>query len=463
MTNRRSAMSIHLDVRLIMKATVAIVILLALCNTACREKKRVAQGSRNLAARLSSVTDRSPDPPRSDIDEQRVYLDASISMKGFVNEKKHSPFDDFIEEIGDDLPGCKLYKYGQKGSDAPKSSSELIELTTFGLELHRPGFYSLSYNPDDRLINELAKEDRSVLSVLISDGVYSEPKGSTTPPVVEAISSWISRGRVFGILIFRSSFSGPFYSERLRTVLPTLSVASRPFYAFVFSPTERGFRELQGKLQRRFPAIQSVVFSDESVSCSVELDEHIRGTYSFAKPPSVPYYWQMFDADLFAKKVPAEVGYHLKYVLSPEYSATEFKADVTPEFYRWEKGDFRKVEGAPPSGFSVEVDPKKTNTGEKTPDEPNRQKATSPLPDFVVYYPKDSSSDYGFYRLRVNSSPKSLRQDIQDLSTRDDGVRENANKTFRIFELITALTDVHFKTRLAQRTSPEIFATVANH
>ena len=452
-----------LDIRVTVKTTVAIVIVLAFCNTACREKKRVAQGSRSLAAKLSSVPDRSPDPTRSDIDEQRVYLDASISMKGFVNEKKHSPFDDLIEGIGDDLPGCKLYKYGQRGSEAPKSSAELIELTTFGLELHRPGFYSLSYNPDDRLIGELAKEDRSVLSVLISDGVYSEPKGSTTPPVVEAITSWINRGRVFGILVFKSSFNGPFYSERLRTILPTLSVSSRPFYAFVFSPTERGFRELEGKLRRRFPTIQSILFSDESVSCSVDLDEHIKGIYSFAKPPSVPYYWQMFDVGLFAQKTPAEVGYHLRYILSPEYPATEFKADVTPEFYRWDKGDFKKVEGAP-SGFSIDVNPKKTNTGEKAPEEAAKQnKEASPLPDFVVYYPKDSSSDYGFYRLRVNSSPKSLRQDIQDLSTRDDGVRENANKTFRIFELITALTDVHFKTRLAQRTSPEIFATVANH
>jgi hypothetical protein len=442
------------------RAALAVLLLVAFFSTGCREKKRVAQASRNLAAKLSHTSEAAPDPPKSvDIAEQRVYLDATLSMKGFVNEKKHSAFDDFIEQVGDALPGCKLYKYGQAGSQPPQSSSELIQATTFGLELHQPAFYNLAYNPDDRLIEDLANEDKPVLSILISDGVYSEPRGSTAPPVVDAIRAWISRGRVFGILILKSSFKGPFYSERLRSWLPPVSVSSRPFYAFVFSPSDRAFKEVQEKLQRRFPSMQSLLFSDDAASCSVNVDEHFRALYSFAKPPSASYYWQMFNSDLFSQKVPVEIGYYLKYVVSPEYPANEFKTDVSPEFYRWEKADFRKVEVATP-GFSLRVG----KTAETSISEANKQsKPVVAPPDFVVYFPKDASTDYEFYSFKVISWPKSIRQDIQDLSTRDDGMRENADKTFRFFELISAVTDVHFKARLAQRTSPQIFVTVANH
>jgi hypothetical protein len=59
-------------------------------------------------------------------------------------------------------------------------------------------------------------------------------------------------------------------------------------------------------------------------------------------------------------------------------------------------------------------------------------------------------------------SIKSLRQSILDLSTRDDSVKENADKTYRFYEFINALSEVHFKTRLADKASPYLFFTLMN-
>jgi len=404
-------------------------------------------------------------------------------MKGFVNTTKHTKFDELLDAIGDAMPGCQLFKYGQRGTEQLENDARLVQRVDFGLELHRPDFYNLSYNPDDRLIDTLAKENKSVLSVLISDGVYSEPRGATSPPVVRAIQSWMERGRVLGIFVFTSSFSGPFYSEHNRAFLPSIPVPARPFYAFVFSPTERDFRDLQERLQRRFPDMRSILFSDSSVSCIPVLNERMKGMYSIQKPPDASYYWQMFDLGLFAQGNTVPVQYNIKCLLSQEYPASDFKLDVITEYYRWESGQFKKTESGPPTGFLIKADSdkEKPDEGDKDsaastspvpqpPDHKNsesekdvRKKAgSSPGINLVVTFSKDPSSNYGFYHIRLAASPKSLRQGIQDLSTRDDSVRENANKTFRFYELINALTDIHFKKRLMDKVYPPLFLTVTN-
>lgn len=428
--------------------------------SACeRRNAKAARASRLLAQTITreSLPDPSGGSAVSRIEEERVYLDASASMSGFVNPNKHSTFDDFVDEIGNALPGCQLYRYGQSGEAPPRNVSELTSRVGFSLELHRPGFYNLQYNPDDRLIDNLATEDKAVLSVLITDGVYSEVGGGTPPPVVGAIQKWMERGRVFGILVLRSRFSGPFYSERARGMMKSFSVEARPFYAFVFSPTEQAFKDLQEKLHQRFSDLRTVLFSDSAVICTLTAPLRVKGLYSHSKPPEASYYWNMFDSRLFEQKDPTWLDYGIKYQPASDYAAAEFKPNIgPPQYYRWIGGQFEKT--VEPAAFRCET---------KTPD--GNQKAetsqSSTPPDFVIhiFLPRDSTCDFSFYHLNVSTSFKSLRQDIRDLSTRDDSIRENANKTFRFFELVNALTDVHFKTRLAPKISPALFVTVANN
>lgn len=382
--------------------------------------------------------------------ERRVYIDSSLSMKGFVNAENHSTFDELLDEMGNVLPGCRLYKYGQTGGSPPEKLSDLFTQVGFGRELHTSSFYNLSYNPDDRLIDAFANEDQPTLSVLITDGVYSEPQGSTSPPVVDAIQKWMERGRVVGILAFKSSFNGPLYSERRRAMMPVLSVESRPFYAFVFSPSEQAFTDLEEKLRTRFSDVKSILFSNEIASISITVPSGAKGLYSSKTPPEVPFYWRMYDPDFFSRN-PASINYNIKYSISPSYPARQFKADLRPDYYRWEQNKFRRIEGGPPAGFGYAAEPNGTS------------EATISSSNFVITFPRDSIGDYGFYDLQVSTSVRSIRSEILDLSTRDDSLRENANKTYRFFEFITSVTEVHFKSQLAAKLSPAIFVTIANH
>lgn len=405
-------------------------------------KELAANITRSLSSQHKEQNAGSPVGPK------QIYLDASVSMKGFVNPAQHSQFDEFIDAVGDALPGCQIYKYGQrKSGPATAGNQQLAEKVSFGLELHQPGFYDLAYNPDDRLIEQLAAEAQPALSILITDGVYSEPQGATSPPVVQAIQKWLDRGCSFGILILKSSFNGPFYSERGRTLLPKISVKGRPFYAFIFSPTERDFREVQERLTSRFPEAQVIFFSDNAISCAPVINLNSKGTYDYSVPPQTPFYWQMFDTDLFKQSDPAPITYGINCTLSQDYPVGELAFDLAPEYYKWLGGkEFKKVDADPPRGFKYDM-------SSVTP-------ATAKL---IVYFPKDTSTDYGFYYLKVAGRPKTLRPEIQELSTRDDLVIDNANKTFRFLELIDSLTNTHFEKRLAPIASTAIFVTIRNH
>jgi len=435
-------------------------------NFACRKEATVARASRDLAANISKSlnTRNEGTAAEAKIEESRIYIDATISMNGFANQ--NSTYDELLDELGNAMPGAQVYKYGQEGNTPPKEVSALVRRVGFGLEIHRPSFYDLTYNPDDRLIDFLAAENRPVRSVLITDGVYSEQEGSTSPPVVEAIRKWMGRGRTFGILIFRSAFKGKFYSEKARGMQPSIPVGDRPFYAFVFSPTEEGVKEVREKLQRHFKNLKVILFSDEGSETMVSFPNS-KASYSRKSPPETDYYWEMFTGDLFAQANPVPMKFTAKVKLPPDYPATELKLEVQPEYYRWEQNQFKKVEGGPPAGFShtfetgqpppTAEDSKGAAGGGKDKGQP----AGEP-PNLTVFFPKDASSGYGFYVLKLVPAVKELRPEIQQMSTRDDSNRADANKTFRFFELITALTDIHFKDHMARRISPAIFVTVDN-
>jgi hypothetical protein len=245
---------------------------------------------------------------------------------------------------------------------------------------------------------------------------------------------------------------------------PTLSVKSRPFYAFVFSPTDKELKDLQEKLQRRFPLMKAIRFSDEAVTCVPVINERLKGTYSYRKPPVEPYHWQMFDAEIFALHNPASIGYSIKCSVGADYPVSEFNFTIATEYYRWQKGKFQKAESTP-SGFKS--DPPANLKALTVESQGQSSSPPSPLTpiqsDFVVYLPKDSGGDYGFYSFKLTAATKELREDLRKLSTRDDREPGEAGKTYRFMELVSAIADVHFKGNLASKTSAEIFVTLANH
>jgi hypothetical protein len=198
-------------------------------------------------------------------------------------------------------------------------------------------------------------------------------------------------------------------------------------------------------LERRYSKseMQSILFSDDAVSCVPKLDAKLKGLYSSSAPPRSPYYWQMFSADLFERQNPARVKYDITCNVSPDYPISELALDPTTEYYRWERGDYKKAEKVP-AGFVASPS------------------ADAP-PSVVINFPKDTTSDYGFYHFRFVPSQKSLRPEIEQLSTRDDRPESAGGRTFRFLEFVAALTDTHFKMRIVPRASPAVFVTIENH
>jgi hypothetical protein len=431
-----------------------------LISSGCRTEPRVAQASQDLATKISQEEKSQAVEPNAGAhaEESRLYLDASLSMAGFVDSRNHTQFDDVIDSIGDYMPGCLLFKYGQAGQNPQQDPAQLMTPARFGSEIHSSGFYDRTYNPDDRLIEALAAEERPVRSVLLTDGVYSQVEGSTSPPVVNAIQKWMQRGRSLGIFIFRSRFNGRFYSEIQRGMLrEQVTVEDRPFYAFVFSPTMQGVKELQERLQPRFRDMRAIIFSPDAINTEINWTSRPKETYQSARPPSKSYYWQMFNEDLFAQRGQPALAYTLKPVLLPEYPVAALKVDTAADYYRWERTGFKKVEDGAPAGFNFNAEPEQQAAeGASQPDNPAEVRLSAKLQP-------DRSSDFGFYHLKMNLGVKDLRPDILALSTRDDRAPKDANRTYRFYEFMHALTNMHFKTQLAAKTSRSLFVTVKNH
>jgi hypothetical protein len=419
----------------------------------------VADASQELAGRLNSSfhpthTTFSPHTPDA---EQRVYIDASLSMAGYTREtNQQSTFDKLLDQLGYALPMCHVYRYGQAGKIAPKNVWDLFRPTAFGHDLHNPDFYSLQFNPDDRLIEMLASENPAAFSVLVTDGVYSAPTGGTSPPVVEAMRKWMAQGRCMGILVFRSAYRGPFYSELKYGMLGSVSVTDRPVYAFVFSPTRRLFTNLQEKLGHEFPKMQTIFFSDDAVHCQVGMPSGNLPIYSEAHPPTIAYDWQMFKAAIFGPQAQAKVPYDIAYDIKEYYPASGISLDVGTQYYQWIKGPFEEVEPGARPEIACDIIADKTN---RTTPLATPAKCAFKITPVLV---RDAAANYSFYAFKVNAKVSSVRDEIRQLSTWDDSLPQNANQTYRFYELVTAITNAHFKTVLAQENSPWLFVTVMN-
>src|SRR5215213_2346671 len=110
----------------------AVLTALLLCASAlspgCRTETRVAQASQALADKITREQTSPPAAarPGAEAEESRVYLDASLSMSGFVNAGNRTRFDEVLDSIGDHMPGCLLFKFGQAGETPPQDPAQLM-------------------------------------------------------------------------------------------------------------------------------------------------------------------------------------------------------------------------------------------------------------------------------------------------------------------------------------------------
>jgi hypothetical protein len=423
-------------------------------------KSNVAKLSIELADRLTP----GQAAPLNEISSvrQSVYVDSSLSMQGFVGNAStagRTTFDEFIDAMPDVMPGCEVFRYGQPAGQEgqAKRMEEITTKVLFDSQLHDRNFFKLKFNPDDVLITGLAARKDPELSILITDGVESDSKGQVNTAVVDSIRTWMNRGGVFAILIMKSRFLGQFYSERQRHMLDgEVDVSARPFYGFVFSPGWREFEDLKEKLNRRFPQIKYLVFSDDAITCRPEMPAEIDASYAQESPPDKPYYWQMLTMDNPRPKAEDNVVYKFLYDIKSTYPVKSLGIRVTTKLYRWDSSS-RQFQS---EGSILQLQP--TIESSELAIGPSSKVQTFLL-GVQSLFQQDAQNDYRFYSIEPSAYIKEADQEVNELSTHDDSSQNTAGRTYRFQELLYALMDVHLKDRLTSRMSPRLYITVANH
>jgi hypothetical protein len=433
----------------------ALVGSLLLCFFVVACDGQVSEKSKNLARNLERKQPQaqgSPPGKSPGTTSPRIYLDASLSMSGYVTGSpvRHTTFDLIIDRLADYLPGCSVFKYGQG------FNQELLSPANFDRSLHSPSFYNLTYNPNDVLVRQLSSDEQPALTVILTDGVQSDVPGQGNPPVVEAVQEWMEKGHTFGILMLRSEFSGPFYTELKRDWIRNgrrmarVNATARPFYAFVFSPTLHEFKELKEKFLRDFPGTMTILFTDEAIKCEVAATPQTRQPFASSNPAKERILWHRFSADIFDKKSSAaELGYEVNCRIDPDYPVKELSFTSDANCYLWKDKNFAESSVPTPEGFGLVVQ--------------NRAPTQTSQGAIVkMSLTKDLRSDFSLYQIKLQAAIRSLRDDIVDLNTEDDSDSSNTEKTYKLSSLIMALTDIHMKRRLPDKLSPRLYLTIAN-
>ena len=436
----------------------------------------VAQKSKTFAKDLhtQSYPQKNTGPPDPTADQSsgkaRIYVDGSLSMKGYVtgNSEARTKYDHFIDKLANALPGANIFKFGSRGTD-PRL---IVTTASFDRSSHGPEFYNFDFNPDDLLIRQINSEEKPPLSIILTDGVHSDPPAQGTYPVVDAIQQSLEKGSTIGILSLKSSFNGPFYSELRRGWLPgNVKVSARPFYAFVVSPTTKEFDELCEKLKRDFPELQVILFSDDAVKYETHPSRNSISPFATTDLSPPQAYWHMFGSNIFGSSSSAFVFYELTYRFDQRYPLKELSFNANSNYYSWDGKDFRGNRTTPPSGFFCDVQPGQivsTVGPSASPSETSspslsaRQAPTRQVTVVRLNLVKDTRTEYGFYQISIDTWPRFLRDDIAELSTEDDSDVKNADKTYKLSDLLMALSDVHIKNNLRNKISPAIYLTVAN-
>jgi len=353
----------------------------------CSKNKKVAEASRGKAAEIIAQTPvagaaspggsvvaaasaldgnstpapagATPEPAAAarPVKDRRLYIDASKSMTGFAGHSGN--FDKFLSEIGYALSDPLVYKFGSRTQSASPKYDELIVQAALGREQKSASFYNLKNNPDDVLFAELSRGGKESLSVYVSDGVYSASDAKAGSKVITPLLEWLAGGRVLGIFILHSRFKGSFYTEKLcsethgqKCWLPEVDVPRRPFYAFVFSPDEDTFRNLQRDLEANFKDMKTLVFSDRAVdSEGFGLPEE-ESVYDSGKQ-SEGYHWQMFTSQLFSAQNPAKLSFALSYIVDGEYPLGKIRPQVAAKYYLWDEARGGFADSDPPAGFKT--------------------------------------------------------------------------------------------------------------
>lgn len=171
------------------------------------------------------------------LDEVKVYVDRTLSMRPFTAPSR-SPYFDLLKEMDGLMAGnIQFFGFG-----FPSENQEQVTRPIDPILLEEAGQYGFVNNDYGQLFGGL---DRSATHLVVSDGVQSDvDEGDRFRQIVVSIGDWIEDGGVFALLAYRAPYRGTYYHESPTKGRVEYNCDDRPFYAFAFLPSAEAQQDL---------------------------------------------------------------------------------------------------------------------------------------------------------------------------------------------------------------------------
>lgn len=416
-----------------LSAAIALVATVAL--TACKsELTRARDSSEELARTLVHTRQSEPQqaPPASKLLPHVVYIDASRSMAGFVGcTARATKFDVVIDRLITELSPSTIVRFGER-TKGDANAFESHPVAALGRAVHCSPFYDRAQNPDYQLFHRINADSEPQVSIYVTDGVQSDMTGTNLSPSVREMEQWIRSGNALSALVFRSEFHGPAWSEFRQQMIGTADVPNRPFYAFLFAPTEADIRALYRGLSaetRRDAMLISL--SGDSVDCVARLSPKLP---KYASARTFP--WAMVGRATF-ERIADRQAVIAEYVCTHPASfpfETVLPRVNRAEYYGWTHGSFAR-ESILPRGANFVTD------------------SVSAAPRMSTAYvkagfPEDELHRFGFYVVNLAAQPGAVSPGIKSLSTDSDAELASFARTYRFSWLVEQLAQTGFERSL---------------
>jgi hypothetical protein len=347
-------------------------------------------------------------------------------------------YDQLLDRITVDLSITSVTRFGGRGGAG--AGGALMQPAPLSREMHCPPFYSHVQNPDYALFDAIARDTSGGAHLYVTDGVQSDVSGANVSPSVEKLKDWVEGGRALAVLAFRSRFEGRAWSETRKQWLGQVTAERRPFYAFVFAPTEEGMDRLLAGLSDDVRAQATVLrFRRDGATCRAAVGPVAK----ISEVPALP--WVMLPKSTTDRAAgAAQLLAHYDCTVRPDFPLATVAAVVDSVRYgRWNGTDFefpREV----PSGTALTADKgESTGGGSRVP--------------IRGTIGRDGSTRHGFLSVTLGGRPGALRPAVAELSADSDERPEGYDRTYRIGWVVEQLA----RAQLARQLTPApVFFTV---
>jgi len=215
---------------------VLIIVLVTIVDSAVLSNEEAAVLAPDVASQVSpagSIVPAKGEP----LDEVKVYVDRTLSMRPFTAPSRSTYFDLLMEMDGLMAGNIQFFGFG-----FPSENQQQVTRPVDPILLEEAAQYGFVNNDYGQIFAGL---DRSSTHLVVSDGVQSDvEEGDRFRQIVVSIGDWIEDGGVFALLAYRAPYRGTYYHESPTKGRVEYNCDNRPFYAFTFLPSAKAKQDL---------------------------------------------------------------------------------------------------------------------------------------------------------------------------------------------------------------------------